>query len=231
MFLNGTARSGSYRDARTDLTAMRFSIAKEVLPIAAPLGAVAAGLLVFGLLIPAALVALAAVAVVYFFRDPKRVPPADPTLVLAPADGLVVGVSQVEEPNYLGVAATRVSIFLRLWNVHMTYAPVAGTVEQVEHRPGRFGNAGFAKASERNEANSIVVQSGQGRLMFRQIAGMIARRIVCRVKPGDEVRRGQRVGLIRFGSRTDVFLPPGYEVLVHKGERVRAVTSPIARAR
>jgi phosphatidylserine decarboxylase len=210
---------------------MRFSIAKEVLPIAAPLGAVAAALLVFGLLIAAALVALAALAVVCFFRDPKRQAPDDPALVLAPADGLVVGVSQVEDPGGLGGAVTRVSIFLRLWDVHMTYAPVAGTVEHVEHRPGRFGNAGFAKASERNEANSIVVQNGEGRLMFRQIAGMIARRIVCRVKPGDQVRRGERIGLIKFGSRTDVFLPPGYEVLVRKGQRVRAVTSPIARTR
>jgi len=124
-----------------------------------------------------------------------------------------------------------VSIFMRLWDVHMTYAPVSGTIEHVAHRPGRFGNAAFAHASERNEANSIGMQSASGRLMFRQIAGLIARRIVCRVGPGDQVQRGERVGLIKFGSRVDVFLPPGYEVLVHKGERVRGSLSPIARVR
>jgi phosphatidylserine decarboxylase len=112
----------------------------------------------------------------------------------------------------------------------MTYAPADGTVEHVKHRPGRFGNAGFSKASERNEANSIGVRTGGGRLMFRQIAGMIARRVVCRVEPGDGVLRGQRVGLIKFGSRVDVFLPPGYEVLVRKGQHVRGIISPIARA-
>ena len=210
---------------------MRLSIAREVVPFAAPLALVAAAFFVLGWFVPGIVAAVATVCVVLFFRDPRREAPDDSSLVLAPADGLVVGVRQVEEPDYLGGAATRVSIFLRLWDVHMTYAPVAGTVEQVNHRPGRFGNAGFAKASERNEANSIVVQNGEGRLMFRQIAGMIARRIVCRIKPGDEIHRGERVGLIKFGSRTDVFLPPGYEVLVRKGERVRAVTSPIARAR
>jgi len=154
--------------------------------------------------------------------------------VLAPADGLVVGITEVEEPDYVGGPATRVSIFLRLWDVHMTYAPVDGTIEHIAHRPGRFGNAGFAKASERNEANSIGVRAAGGRLLFRQIAGMIARRVVCHVKPGDEVRRGQRVGLIKFGSRVDVFLPRGargYEVLVEKGQHVRGITSPIARVR
>jgi len=209
---------------------MRFSIAREVVPFAAPLALVAAAFFVLGWLVPGIVAAVATVCVVLFFRDPRREAPEDSSLVLAPADGLVVGISQLEEGDYLGGAATRVSIFLRLWDVHMTYAPVAGTVDQVEHRPGRFGNAGFAKASERNEANSIVVHNHSGRLMFRQIAGMIARRVVCRVGPGDTIARGERIGLIKFGSRVDVFLPPGHEVLVRKGQRVRAVTTPIARA-
>jgi phosphatidylserine decarboxylase len=209
---------------------MRLTIAREVVPFAAPLAIVAAVFFVLGWLVPGIATAAVTVCVVLFFRDPKRRAPEDRSLVLAPADGLVVGIRQVEEPDYVGGAATRVSIFLRLWNVHMTYAPVAGTVEKVDHRPGRFGNAGFAKASERNEANSIVVDGLSGRLMFRQIAGMIARRTVCRLKPGDEVRRGERIGLIKFGSRVDVFFPPGYELLVRKGQRVRAVRTPIARA-
>ena len=210
---------------------MRFAIAREVLPFAVPLCIAAAAFFVFGLPVPGALCALATLYVLFFFRDPKRTPPDDPALVLAPADGLVVGVSEVEEPEYVGGPAMRVSIFMRLWDVHMTYAPVTGTVEHVAHRPGRFGSAGFDKASERNEANSIGVRGAGGRVMFRQIAGMIARRIVCHIGPGDEVQRGERVGLIRFGSRVDVFLPPGYEVLVRKGQRVQGIASPIARAR
>jgi len=184
---------------------------------------------VFGWPIVGAVCAVAMLGILCFFRDPNRTPPEDPSLVLAPADGLVVGVGEVEEPEYIGGPVQRVSIFMRLWDVHMTYAPVDGAVEQVEHRAGRFGNAGFQKASERNEANSIVVQSPTGRLMFRQIAGMLARRIVCRVGPGDTVQRGERVGLIKFGSRVDVFLPPGCEVLVRRGQRVRGVASAIAR--
>ena len=210
---------------------MPFRITKDALPFAIPLGIVAVVLFVLGWPIPAAACVVATVCVTLFFRDPKRTPPTDPALVIAPADGLVVGVSEVNEPDYLGGPAVRVSIFLRLWNVHMTYAPINGTVEHIAYRPGRFGIAGFSKASDLNEANSIGVRSPGGRLMFRQIAGMIARRIVCRIGPGDEVRCGERVGLIKFGSRVDVFLPKDCEVLVRKGDLVRAALSPIARQR
>lgn len=209
---------------------MRFRIAREGLPLAAPFGVAAVVLCAVGWFWAGGACLLVGLLILYFFRDPVRTPPPDAALVLAPADGVVVGIAEVDEPDYVGGPATRVSIFLRLWDVHMTYAPADGTVEHVAHRPGRFGNAGFAKASERNEANSIGVRTGGGRLMFRQIAGMIARRVVCRVEPGDGVRRGERVGLIKFGSRVDVFLPPGYEVLVRKGQHVHGITSPIARA-
>lgn len=210
---------------------MRFSIAREALPFAVPLGVAAAVLCALGLPVPGAVCALATGCVLFFFRDPKRTGPEDAALVVAPADGLVVYVGEVEEPDYLGEPVVRVSIFMRLWDVHMTYAPVNGTVEHVAHRPGCFGNAGLGRASECNEANSIGVRGPGGRLMFRQIAGILARRIVCRVGPGDEVRRGERVGLIKFGSRVDVFLPRSYEVLVRKGQLVRGARSPIARAR
>jgi phosphatidylserine decarboxylase len=208
---------------------MRITIVREAYPIAAPFGVAAAVCFIFGWPVAGAVCAVVMLSVLCFFRDPRRTPPDDGRLVLAPADGLVVGIGQIDEPEYIGGPATRVSIFMRLWDVHMTYAPVDGAVERVAHRPGRFGNAGFAKASERNEANSVVVQSPAGRLMFRQIAGMIARRIVCRLKPGDEMRRGERIGLIKFGSRVDVYLPPGCEVLVRRGQRVRGVVSAIAR--
>lgn len=222
------ARAFNNREA--DLTAMRFPVAKEALFFVVPLGLAAAVLFALGVPIAGAVGAVATACVVFFFRDPKRTPPEDAALVVAPADGLVVGVADVEEPDYLGGPAARISIFMRLWDVHMTYAPAAGTVEHVAHRPGRLGNAGLARASERNEANSIGLRSASGRLMFRQIAGLVARRIVCRVGPHDEVRRGERVGLIMFGSRVDVFLPPGYDVLVRKGQTVHGARSAIARA-
>jgi len=208
---------------------MRFPIAREALPIAAPFGVAAVVLAAVGLLWAGVVCALAAAGVLCFFRDPRRTPPEDEALVVSPADGLVVGVGQVEEPDYLGCDVTRISIFMRLWDVHMTYAPASGTVEHIAHRPGRFGNAGFDKASERNEANSIGVRCAGGPIMFRQIAGLIARRIVCGIEPGDDVQRGKRVGMIKFGSRVDVFLPADYEVLVRVGQRVRGTVNAIAR--
>lgn len=210
---------------------MRFTIVREAVPYALPLAIAGAVFLVLGWAIPAAMCVAGAVFVLFFFRDPKRATPHDAALVLAPADGLVVGVTEVDEPDYLGARVMRVSIFMRLWDVHLTYAPVSGTVEHVAHRPGRLGNAGFARASEHNECNSIGVRGAGERLLFRQIAGVIARRIVCRVEPGDEVQAGDRVGLIKFGSRVDVFLPLSYEVLVRKGERVRGALTSIARRR
>jgi phosphatidylserine decarboxylase len=164
--------------------------------------------------------------VLYFFRDPERVPPADPATVVSPADGRVVVI--VDE--MLGSRpGRRISIFLSLWDVHVNRAPVAGRICKVEHRPGRFLAAMRSRASAENEQNVVHVSTERGEMMFRQIAGWIARRIVFWKAEGDLVVRGERVGMIRFGSRVDIWLPPEEEILVRPGEHVAGGSSVLAR--
>ncbi len=165
----------------------------------------------------------------FFFRDPERVIPADAGLVVSPADGRVVKVAAAGAEHPLGPGATQISIFLSIFNVHVNRAPIAGRVEKVEYQPGEFLPAFDDKASLRNEQNVVTLEDGQTRLLFKQIAGLIARRIVFRKRPGDSVLRGERVGLIKFGSRVDVFLPRGIEVAVAVGERVAGGSSVIGR--
>lgn len=158
----------------------------------------------------------------YFFRDPKRTPPAREGLVLAPADGRVVSVEKVAPPVELGMGDTpvwRVAIFLSVLDVHINRMPVAGTVRRVAYHPGKFLNASLDKASVENERNAVSITLPDGRMVaVVQIAGLIARRIVCYAKPGDKVEAGERFGLIRFGSRTDVYLPPGVSPDVEVGQ-------------
>jgi phosphatidylserine decarboxylase len=165
---------------------------------------------------------------VYFFRDPERMPPADERLVLSPADGRVVAIAP---DRALDAPATRVSIFMSPLDVHVNRNPVTGVVEHVRHTPGRFRAAFADKASLDNERNAVVIHGGGRRYVMVQIAGALARRIVCHVAPGDRVQRGARFGMIMFGSRVDLYLPPGVEPVVRKGDRVRAGTSVIAEAR
>lgn len=154
-----------------------------------------------------------------FFRDPVRSGPRDARLILAPADGRVVSVAAVDEPDYLRTQATRVSVFMNVFNVHVNYHPMDGVVEYRKYRPGRFINATRDKASEENEQMSLGVREGERRLLVRQIAGLIARRIVTDPEVGQRVRQGTRLGLIRFGSRVDTFLPPGARATVRVGDR------------
>jgi len=165
---------------------------------------------------------LLAVFVAFFFRDPEREPPDDPDAVLAPGDGRIVAV----EPEAGG---SRVSIFLSIFDVHVNRSPIGGVVREVEHHPGRFRAAFRPDASEVNEHTRVVVTGERGTVTFKQIAGLVARRIVCRVRPGQTVQRGERIGLIRFGSRIDVLLPPGAGVTVTVGDRVRGGVSIVAR--
>jgi phosphatidylserine decarboxylase len=160
---------------------------------------------------------LIAGGVAYFFRDPERIPPADPSAVVSPADGRIVEV--VDEP-YAGQPGHRVSIFLAIWNVHVNRAPVAGRIERVQYQPGRFCIASRARASAENEQNIIHLQTERGPMVFKQIAGWVARRVVCWKAAGDVVARGERIGLIRFGSRMDVWLPAAAKVRVERGEHV-----------
>lgn len=165
----------------------------------------------------------------FFFRDPERAVPQAPDLVVAPADGKVVQVIPAAESEGLGPGATHISIFLSIFDVHVNRAPVAGRVAAVDYNPGQFLPAFDHKASERNEQTRIRLE-GDRPVVFKQIAGLIARRIVFRPKPGDRVERGERVGMIRFGSRVDVLLPAGFEVRVRVGDLVSAGASVIAEA-
>jgi phosphatidylserine decarboxylase len=158
----------------------------------------------------------------YFFRDPERVPPARLGALVAPADGRIVSVAAVAPPAELGLSAGalwRVSIFLSVLDVHVNRMPADGTVTRIAYRHGRFVNASLDKASTDNERNAIALRLADGREMaIVQIAGLIARRIVCHVREGDRVQAGGRFGIIRFGSRTDVYLPAGVRPLVAEGQ-------------
>lgn len=160
----------------------------------------------------------------YFFRDPERKIPEGPVAV-APADGKVVAV----KPDAAG--AHRISIFLNIFDVHVNRTPIAGKVMCVQYKKGEFLVASKEEASHSNEQNTITVEGNGSRVVFKQIAGLIARRIICYKKAGDIVDTGERIGLIKFGSRVDVFLGPEWEVAVHVGERVAAGSSVIARRR
>jgi phosphatidylserine decarboxylase len=187
---------------------------------------VAAG--VFGWTAICVVLLLLAACVAYFFRDPERVPPADPSAVLSPGDGRVMEI--VDEP-FDGRPGRRISIFLAVWNVHVSRAPMAGRFERVEYRPGRFYVAARARASAENEQNVIHLETQRGKIIFKQIAGWIARRVVCWKSAGDQVAAGERIGLIRFGSRMDVWLPAGVEILVRPGEHVAGGVSVLAQWR
>ena len=161
---------------------------------------------------------------IYFFRDPPRGVPQEDGLLIAPADGLVQMIAEAVPPAELGLGEqplTRVSIFLSVFDVHINRAPCAGTVEVTAYRPGKFLNAAAEKASEDNERMAIALRRADGRLIgCVQIAGWVARRIVCYIRPGQVVVAGERFGHIRFGSRTDLYLPPGARLLVTVGQRM-----------
>ena len=162
--------------------------------------------------------------VVYFFRDPPRTVPTRDGLVVSPADGIVSMITEAVPPAELGLGAdalTRVSVFLNVFDVHINRSPVAGTIERIAYHPGKFLNASLDKASIDNERNSLALVLADGRRIgVVQIAGLVARRIVCRVREGQRLRTGERFGLIRFGSRTDLFLPKGVSPLVSVGQRM-----------
>jgi len=169
-----------------------------------------------------------AVWVLAFFRDPVREGPRGAHLVIAPADGKVVSVREIDEPDYLGGTARRVSIFMNVFNVHVNRYPVSGEVTYARYRPGRFLNAAAEKASLENEQSSVGLASPRGPVLVRQIAGLVARRIVTDHAPGHEAVQAARMGLIRFGSRVDVFLPREATVRVQEGQVTRAGQTIIA---
>ena len=198
---------------------MRVPVAAEGWPFILPPAAAACIMAVMGWAAVATGFAVVALAFLGFFRDPDRTAPDLPGAVLAPADGRVMVITEALDP-WVG-PAVRVSIFLSPLDVHVNRAPIGGLVKNVEYVAGRFLAAYRPEASEQNERCAVSLDGDRARVTVTQISGVLARRIVCRVRPGDTVRAGERYGLIRFGSRTDLVLPRGTDLRVQMGDRVR----------
>ena len=182
--------------------------------------------LAFGWYLLGGILLFLAAFVLYFFRDPERQVPADPAAVVSPADGRIMEI--VDEP--LGARpGRRISIFLAVWDVHVNRSPCAGCIRKVEYRPGRFLAAMRSRASAENEQNVFHLETDRGEITFKQIAGWIARRVLSWKSAGDRVALGERVGMIRFGSRMDVWLPLDAEILVRPGQHVAGGSSLLAR--
>ncbi len=176
--------------------------------------------------------AITALACAAFFREPRRVPPQRPGVVVAPADGTVALVDNAVPPPELGMdptAVPRVSIFLSVLDVHVQRSPVRGVVKRLAYQAGKFVSADLPEASETNERNSLWLRTDDGRdIAVVQIAGLIARRIVCQVEQGEQLQRGQTYGMIRFGSRVDTYLPPGSQILVDVGQHMVGAETVLA---
>lgn len=189
-----------------------------VMPLSGLLGYLATG--VFSLL---------ALFVLWFFRDPVRRAPAATDVVVAPGEGRVIEIREIHEPSFLQATARRITIFLSVFDVHVQRAPVGGKVEHKDYKPGKFLVAWLEKASEDNEQASLGITTPNGRVLVKQIAGLVARRIVTDNSVGDTVERGQRIGIIRFGSRVDLFVPLDWELTCKVGDRARVGATPLAR--
>lgn len=212
-----------------------MNFAREGFPFigtAALLTAVAFGLALarrsYTLWLVALLLLVAALFIAYFFRDPERTGERGDALVVAPADGKVVMVTEVDEPTFLHGRATRISIFMNVFSVHVNRYPVSGIVRHVHYSPGKFLNAVREESSLSNEMRSVGIESGPHRVLVRQIAGLVARRIVTYSREGDRAVQGERFGIIRFGSRVDVFLPTDARVRAQLGQQVTAGTTVLA---
>ena len=212
-------------------------VAPEGWPFIAVAWLVVAGLVVLRVGIPGAnwpLLVLAvwlpvAIWVIAFFRDPERNGERGPNLVIAPADGKVVDVREVDEPTFIGGRALRICIFMNVFDVHVNRYPLGGTVAYRHYNPGKFLNAADEKSSLENEQSLVGLATPRGKVLVRQIAGLIARRIVTDHPVGTEVHQGQRLGLIRFGSRVDLYLPTDAQAVVKVGDRTTAGVTVVAR--
>jgi len=195
-------------------------IVKDAFRFLIPLFVSGALAVALGLYLAGFLIMLLIVFVAFFFRNPRREIPTDPRVIVSPADGRVVKVERVGN-------VTKLSIFLSIFNVHVNRSPIAGRIEAIDYKRGRFKPAFDHAASVENERNVIMVAQGDLKLVVTQIAGIVARRIVCWKKTGDTVAKGELIGLIRFGSRVDILFPAGAEVTVRPGDRVRGGSSAI----
>jgi len=195
-------------------------IARDAYRFLSPLLILAGVAFWFGFNIPAAVLVVLILFVAFFFRNPPRKISEDPRVIVSPADGKVVRLEKVGN-------VTQMSIFLSLFNVHVNRSPIAGRIEAIDYRPGKFMAAYHPAASRENERNIVMVSDGRINIVFTQIAGVVARRIVFWRKVGDRVAKGELVGLIRFGSRVDVLFPAGTEATVNVGDRVKGGSSQI----
>lgn len=177
----------------------------------------------------AALFILFGLFALFFFRDPPRRITAQGGDVVSPADGTIVGIEDLEKSPYYDGPCRRISIFLSVLNVHVNRAPYEGTIRDIRYKPGEFKNAMKAETSDCNEANAVFMDTDKGPITVRQISGLIARRIVCPAKVGDKLSRGEKFGMIKFGSRTELYLPPGTPVVVKLKDKVSAGSTIVAR--
>ena len=205
---------------------MRIPIAKEGYMFILPLAILTGIFWALSWLWVAGLFGGLSLFVTWFFRDPERSIPEDPNSIVSPGDGKVVEIVPEKDP-LLDEVYTRVSIFLNVFNVHVNRVPISGKIQATRYNPGKFLNAASHKASLDNEQSAILLTNGHVTILVKQIAGLIARRIVCWAKEGDEYQRGQRFGLIRFGSRVDIFLPEGTDIKVAMGDIVSGGSSII----
>tara|TARA_B100001123_G_C15187573_1_gene977963 strand:+ start:374 stop:1006 length:633 start_codon:yes stop_codon:yes gene_type:complete len=206
---------------------MRSPIAKEGFIFIVPLAFLAAIFYSLGFILVAGLFEGLFLFCAWFFRDPERRIPIEPNVIVSPADGKIVEIIKESDPFLPNKNYTRISIFLNVFNVHVNRMPIAGKVEATRFNKGKFLNAANHKASLDNEQTAILLNNDSKKILIKQIAGLIARRIVCYAKEGDEYQLGERFGLIRFGSRTDIFVPEGTEIKVKEGESVRGGCSII----
>ena len=205
-------------------------IAREGFPLILSAGVLTIVALAANWPLVAAVIGAVTLALAGFFRDPERVIPAGEGLVVAPADGRIVSIAKVAGDPFFTQAATRISIFLSPLDVHVNRVPVAGRIEEIKYRAGKFLAAYKNEASQQNEQNALTIVDSHGRKVgVVQVAGVLARRIVCKVNTGDNMERGQRFGLIMFGSRTDLYLPQGCRVEAVDGQRVKGGATIIGR--
>jgi phosphatidylserine decarboxylase len=210
-----TGREASFR-----ILHLRIPVVREGLVFIFPLLSISAFLWILGISAWAWFFSLLTVFVISFFRDPERTIPVGDKAILSPADGKIIRIESCTEERFLKGPALKVSIFMSVFNVHVNRIPLSGRIAEVAYRPGKFVSANLDKASAANEQNALLLEAAGGtKLLFVQIAGLIARRIVCWVRKGDPVERGRRFGMIRFGSRMDVYLPPNVQIQARLGQK------------
>ncbi len=207
----------------------RVPLAREGYPLMGGATLVTVALFVLGWTISGGAALALTIFIVSFFRDPERTPPTEPGLIVSPADGRVIKVARMRDDRFLNGEATLVSIFMSPLNVHVNRAPATGRVLDIRYNPGKYFRAFADKASLDNEQNAVLMEDEQGRrLCVVQIAGFLARRIVCYLRAGMPIERGHRYGMIMFGSRADIYLPPTAHVRVNVGDRARGGLTVIA---